>query len=304
MKKNHFIVVAMCFFALTASAQLKVASTGKVSVGTTSNSLSALSVNSPGNNNYAAYINGNMKVTNGYLYAGLYNYLKPLAGNPGNFDNPLRCLMSLTPVIIQPPQSNPSDLGEGDETDDLTPNTPLDPIVVPQVHYAFSAPSMTTYFPLLAETDELGYYVGNYTELIPVMVKALQVMANEINDLQDALGAKTSLSDDSGEEQKSEDMQPQSRSRLSEKLSGAVLYQNTPNPFREKTVIRFRLPEEAQDAYVYIFDMTGKTLKQLPVDSSMQSVTIGGYELSAGMYIYSLIVNGQEVDTKRMILSK
>ena len=50
--------------------------------------------------------------------------------------------------------------------------------------------------------------------------------------------------------------------------------------------------------------MTGKMLRQIPVDSSMQSVAINGYELSAGIYLYSLVINGKEIDTKRMILSK
>jgi len=31
---------------------------------------------------------------------------------------------------------------------------------------------------------------------------------------------------------------------------------------------------------------------------------ISGSELSAGMYLYALIVDGKEVDTKRMILTK
>ncbi|MBO5632753.1 MAG: T9SS type A sorting domain-containing protein, partial [Aeriscardovia sp.] len=87
-------------------------------------------------------------------------------------------------------------------------------------------------------------------------------------------------------------------------FNGASLMQNTPNPFSERTVIRFTLPENAQNAYIYIFDMQGKMQKQIPVNASMQSVTVNGYELSAGMYIYSLVVNGKEVDTKRMILSK
>ena len=87
-------------------------------------------------------------------------------------------------------------------------------------------------------------------------------------------------------------------------LQNAKLYQNTPNPFTERTEIRFTLPDDAQNAYIYIFDMQGKMLRQIPVDASMQSVTINGYELSAGIYLYSLAVNGQEIDTKRMILSK
>ena len=29
-----------------------------------------------------------------------------------------------------------------------------------------------------------------------------------------------------------------------------------------------------------------------------------GYELSAGIYLYSLVINGQEIDTKKMIITK
>ena len=63
-------------------------------------------------------------------------------------------------------------------------------------------------------------------------------------------------------------------------------------------------PENARNAYIYIFDMSGKMYKLIPVDCSMQSVTIEGYELRAGMYIYSLVIGGKEVQTRRMILSK
>ena len=84
----------------------------------------------------------------------------------------------------------------------------------------------------------------------------------------------------------------------------ATLAQNTPNPFSERTTIRFTLPENAQNAYIYIFDMSGKMQKQIPVNSDMQSITIEGYELRAGMYIYSLVIGGKEIQTHRMILSK
>lgn len=84
----------------------------------------------------------------------------------------------------------------------------------------------------------------------------------------------------------------------------ACLYQNTPNPFTERTEIRFELPDNVQNAYIYIFNMSGKMLRQIPVNASMRSITINGFELPAGIYLYSLAVNGQEIDTKRMILSK
>ena len=87
-------------------------------------------------------------------------------------------------------------------------------------------------------------------------------------------------------------------------ISKASLMQNTPNPFSSQTQIRFTLPDDTKNAYIYIFDMTGKMKKQIPINSAMESVTINGYELPAGIYLYSLVVNGQEIDTKRMILSK
>ena len=67
---------------------------------------------------------------------------------------------------------------------------------------------------------------------------------------------------------------------------------------------RFKLADEAKDAAICIFDLTGKTIKKLPVSLGMESVSIGGYELGEGMFLYSLIVNGQEIDTKKMIISK
>ena len=50
--------------------------------------------------------------------------------------------------------------------------------------------------------------------------------------------------------------------------------------------------------------MTGKMLRKLPVTAGMESVTVNGWELGEGLFLYSLVVNGQKIDTKRMIMSK
>ena len=84
---------------------------------------------------------------------------------------------------------------------------------------------------------------------------------------------------------------------------GNMLYQNTPNPFKEQTTIRFSLADDAQSASICIFDMTGKMIKKLPVSTGDTSVTLNGWELGEGMFLYSLIVNGKEIDTKRMIIN-
>ena len=60
-----------------------------------------------------------------------------------------------------------------------------------------------------------------------------------------------------------------------------------------------------QQADLYIYDMQGKQVKRITVsDRGESAVTLHGSELQAGMYIYALIADGQEVDSKRMILTK
>lgn len=136
-----------------------------------------------------------------------------------------------------------------------------------------------------------GYLAVNYAELVPVLIRSIQVLKQEVDELKGVDGSAR--------------MAPQSSGvNPTIATSKNKLFQNTPNPFKEETVIRFQLADDACDAAICIFDMSGKMLKQMSVDSSMQSVTIGGNELSAGMYLYSLVVNGNEIDTKRMILSK
>ena len=292
LKSRHFIVMAMCFFSFTANAQLKVSPAGKVSVGTTNTPASVLSVNSAGNSNYAAYISGNTKVTNGFLNANVYNPTSYSGTGSSHLEQAFTALTKLIPMQY-PSAANNLDSQGSDED--------LDPINFPvNAHFAISATSLNNNFPLLVQQDENGNYIANYAELIPILVYAVKQLGEYICDLDpNCAGVLARNSSDENEEQQS-----MNRPRISQSLNDAILYQNTPNPFREKTEIRFHLPENTQNAYIYIFDMTGKTLKQLPVDTAMQSVTLAGYELSAGMYLYSLVINGQEIDTKRMILSK
>ena len=298
LKKFHFIVLLMMSVCLSASAQLKVSSAGKVSVGTTNASASTLSVNSTGNSNYEVYISGNTKVTDGVLKADVYNNTFS-TGSQGNILKGLECLMELTPVQYTTSSQNAS---EGEETE-TTVEDDNDRLVypIPNAHYAILGSDMHQYFPLLTTTDENGNYIANYSELVPLLVKAVQVLTNQLSGLI-AANANSDVSE--GYDDQTGQTQQQSRQLISSIFGDAQLFQNAPNPFHEKTDIRFRIPEDSQNAFICIFDMTGKSIKQIPVTSAMQSITIGGYELAAGMYIYSLIVNGQEVGTKRMILSR
>ena len=156
-------------------------------------------------------------------------------------------------------------------------------------HIGLIAQELREFFPTLVEEGQDGYLAVNYVELVPVLIRAIQELKEELDVVK---GGDT------------ERKAPAATGVSGVKANGNVLYQNTPNPFKEQTVIRFRLADDAQDASICIFDMTGKQLKKLPMSSGMESVSIGGYELGQGMFLYSLVVNGQEVDTKKMIISK
>jgi len=84
-----------------------------------------------------------------------------------------------------------------------------------------------------------------------------------------------------------------------------VLYQNTPNPFSAGTEIRCYLPEQTRDAFLFVYNLNGEQLLSFTLQGTgEQTVNINGASLPAGMYLYSLVVNGNIADTKRMILTK
>lgn len=159
-------------------------------------------------------------------------------------------------------------------------------------HYALDADKLEEVFPDLVYVNKDGSKVINYVEMIPLLVQSINELKEEIEDLKgQASGRKVAAArGTTGIDNSS--------------ISQNKLYQNTPNPFKETTTIHFTLADDAKDAAICIFDMTGKPVKKLPITAGMDSVSFGGYEIGEGMFLYSLVVNGQEIDTKRMIIRK
>lgn len=84
-----------------------------------------------------------------------------------------------------------------------------------------------------------------------------------------------------------------------------VLEQNIPNPAGEQTVIAFEVPTGVQKAVLYIYDLQGNPLKQLPISQRGKgNVVINAGELKAGHYVYTLVADGRASDSKHMILTR
>ena len=87
-----------------------------------------------------------------------------------------------------------------------------------------------------------------------------------------------------------------------ENNDGPTLGQNIPNPFETATRIPAYVPQDIRKAEIMFYGNDGKVLQVLPVnDRGNISVDVDAATLAAGVYSYTLFVDGKPVDTKRMV---
>ena len=158
-------------------------------------------------------------------------------------------------------------------------------------HFGLIAQELQTIYPELVVKGQDGYLGVNYIELVPILIRSIQELSQKVENLEKASDGQSFRA-------------PAVSDIESVATSKNILYQNNPNPFKEATTIRFSLEDGIKSAYICIFDMTGKLLKKISIPDGDTSVKISGGELGEGMFFYSLIVNGREIDTKRMIITK
>ncbi len=176
----------------------------------------------------------------------------------------------------------------------------------------FLAQEMQEVFPELVVEGKEGILSINYIGLIPVIIEALKEQKLTIDEqkeliqeLQKEIQASKNKSGNRignstiGNETGDASSNPEST------VSAAKLEQNNPNPFNQTTKIGYFVPEQSFSANLYIYDMNGTQKEVFPINQKGQgSITINSSKLSPGMYLYTLIVDGKEVDTKRMILTQ
>ena len=164
-------------------------------------------------------------------------------------------------------------------------------------HYGLMAAQLQQIYPDLVYENQQGDLCINYIEMIPLLVESIKELKAEITTLQGGNGG--------GAVVMSRAMPSATGIEEAAAVAIPMLKQNTPNPFTENTVIEYTLPETVQTATLYIYDMNGKQIEQIALtERGESSVNVNGGQLSAGMYLYSLIADGKVVDTKRMILTK
>jgi hypothetical protein len=164
----------------------------------------------------------------------------------------------------------------------------------------FIAQELEQVLPHTVFTDEQGYKAVNYIAVMPYLVEAVKALRTQNEDI---LAQNAALQAQLDALLKG-DHKGSGAGSLHGSSIPAELFQNVPNPFDNVTEIRFNLPETVRAASLLVFDMNGKQLRSLDVAGrGMGSIRIAANELSAGMYLYTLIADGQEVGTRRMIIT-
>jgi len=174
-----------------------------------------------------------------------------------------------------------------------------------RTHIGLLAQDVQKVFPELVHTDADGILSVDYVSLIPVLIESIKELDTRTADLQ---ATKDKLAELESKIDQCCAASTSKSSEVSTTVSGtqtnAILYQNTPNPFSQNTTIAYYLPETVTTATLRIYNMQGTQIKAISINERGNgSVIISGSELGAGMYMYTLLADGKEVDTKRMILT-
>lgn len=133
----------------------------------------------------------------------------------------------------------------------------------------------------------------SYSDLVVVLIDAVNELSTKVTMLEEQLA-------------EARDVAPEMRAVAGDAATAEAktyVEQNAPNPSDGETVIRFGLADDVSEACLCIYDLQGRQVERIDLAGRQGQVVVAASDLGAGMYIYSLIADGQEVASHRMILT-
>lgn len=168
-----------------------------------------------------------------------------------------------------------------------------------RTRYGFMAQEVKEIFPELVIEDEDGTLGIDYIGFIPILVNAVKDLNTLVAEQQKEIDAL------SGNYKRKSKVDGSSAAidRVSEEICG--MEQNKPNPFSLTTIINCMIPDSMETADLYVYDLQGSQKLHIPItERGTTTVSIEATSLTPGMYIYMLVADGVEIDSKRMIVTE
>jgi hypothetical protein len=159
--------------------------------------------------------------------------------------------------------------------------------------FGFIAQELKEVLSELVTQDKEGMYFVDYNGIIPILVESIKEQQQQIEELKERINNADMLKN------------AQSINTHNNNSNNIVrIDQNQPNPFTTTTEIKYFTPTNCKNASINIYNLSGGQIKHIEITQKGNGfVTINAGELTAGIYIYNLIVDGKEIDTKKMILT-
>jgi len=262
------------FGSIASSADVKVPAFGAAIYGTSSTDP----------NRFAGYFNGNVFVTGTFTTSD-----EKLKDNINDEKNVLEKLAQLNAVTYTYKSNKHLNLSS-------------------DLQHGFLAQNIEEVFPELVTTiqkpivykdnrqaDIYEYKAVNYTGLISILTSSVlelnEKSTADIQELNEKIEALENLI---------EDMKKQGSDEETEEI-GFSLEQNRPNPFTDRTVINYTLPNNTK-ATITVFDMSGKLIRDYNISNQKGQVIINASEIGKGLFIYALTSNNEVMISKKMII--
>lgn len=156
----------------------------------------------------------------------------------------------------------------------------------------FLAQDVEKVLPELVKTDEDGVKSIDYIGFIPLLVESINEMRltiqeqqNEIEMLQSLLSVETKST-------------LRSTSTVNpDMVEGAKLYN------RAGASVSYTLPSTFSNAYLQVFDISGRVVKKITLTIANDIVDINPSEIGYGTFVYALYVDGQKADTLKKFVN-
>ncbi|NVO02381.1 MAG: tail fiber domain-containing protein [Bacteroidetes bacterium] len=256
---------------------------------------------------YAGYFNGNVKIgmsTADYLqvYTIINLSDQRLKKNITPLTNTINLLSGLNAFEYKY-KTRQELISDGIASADTAGTNLIENASISKTHYGYLAQDVQQVLPELVYIGADSLLAIDYIGFIPLVIQAvkeqnitIQNQTVEIKGLKEQINKCCSFG--------TNDFKTINETNSNNDLNSAILYQNTPNPFTRETSIKCFIPNNAIVSDIYIYNMQGTQLKKIAInDKGEKTIIIQGSEFTAGMYMYTLIIDGKEIGTKKMILT-